>query len=119
MKVWLISSEGFACANLFSVATLVPILPFIYKIRVLPTNMHMSVVHPTYSISPTTVEPSTTEEPMCTCPCHCSTGVVQGEACASEVEQFLQCAQIQNDLLLCEELNEVLKECKSRGAMNN
>ena len=61
----------------------------------------------------TTEEPSTTT-PMCTCPC---TGVVQGEACASEVEQFLQCAQIQSDLLLCEGFNQALKECKNMVAM--
>ena len=76
-------------------------------------------VYTTYSISQKTVETSTTEEPMCTCPCHCSTGVVQGEACALEVEQFLQCAQTQSDLLLCEGLNQALKDCNIASAMYN
>ena len=56
---------------------------------------------------------------MCTCPCPCSTGVVQGEACALEVEQFLQCAQTQSDLLLCEGFNQALKDCKNIGTMYN
>ena len=76
-------------------------------------------MYTTYFISPKTVETSTTEEPMCTCPCHCSTGVVQGEACAFEVEQFLQCALSQSDLLLCEGFNQALKDCKNIGATYN
>ena len=56
---------------------------------------------------------------MCTCPCPCSTGVVQGEGCALEVEQFLQCAQTQSDLLLCEGFNQALKDCKNIGTMYN
>ena len=43
----------------------------------------------------------------------------QGEACAWEVKQFVQCAQSQSDLSLCEGFNQALKECKSRGAMYN
>ena len=43
----------------------------------------------------------------------------QGEACAWEVKQFVQCAQSQSDLSLCEGFNQALKECKSRSAMYN
>ena len=43
----------------------------------------------------------------------------QGEACAWEVKQFVQCAQSQSDLSLCEGFNQALKECKSRSALYN
>lgn len=33
--------------------------------------------------------------------------------CAWEVKQFLQCAQQQSDLSLCEGFNEALRQCKS------
>ncbi|XP_046686878.1 LOW QUALITY PROTEIN: coiled-coil-helix-coiled-coil-helix domain-containing protein 10, mitochondrial-like, partial [Homalodisca vitripennis] len=33
-------------------------------------------------------------------------------ACAFEVQQFLQCAQGQSDLSLCEGFNEALRQCK-------
>ncbi|GFG29991.1 hypothetical protein Cfor_00742 [Coptotermes formosanus] len=32
--------------------------------------------------------------------------------CAWEIKQFLQCAQGQNDLTLCEGFNEALRQCK-------
>ena len=41
----------------------------------------------------------------------------QGEACAWEDKQFVQCHQ--SNLSLCEGFNQALKECKSRGAMYN
>ena len=41
----------------------------------------------------------------------------QGEACAWEVKQLVQCRQ--SDLSLCEGFNQALKECKSRSAMYN
>lgn len=34
-------------------------------------------------------------------------------ACAWEVKQFLECAQNQSDLSLCEGFNEALRQCKS------
>jgi len=43
----------------------------------------------------------------------------QGEACAWEVRQFVQCAQSQSDLSLCEGFNQALKDCKNRMAMYN
>merc|ERR1719394_2394256 len=43
----------------------------------------------------------------------------QGETCAWEMKQFVQCAQTQNDLSLCEGFNQALKDCKSRYAMYN
>lgn len=33
-------------------------------------------------------------------------------ACAWEIKQFLQCAQGQSDLSLCEGFNEALRQCK-------
>lgn len=35
--------------------------------------------------------------------------------CAWEMKQFLQCAQGQSDLTLCEGFNEALRQCKSRA----
>ena len=32
--------------------------------------------------------------------------------CAWEIKQFIQCAQGQSDLTLCEEFNEALRQCK-------
>lgn len=34
-------------------------------------------------------------------------------ACAWEIKQFLQCAQNQSDLTLCEGFNEALRQCKA------
>lgn len=34
--------------------------------------------------------------------------------CAWEIKQFIQCAQGQSDLTLCEGFNEALRQCKSR-----
>ena len=34
-------------------------------------------------------------------------------ACAWEIKQFLECAQHQSDLSLCEGFNEALRQCKS------
>ncbi|XP_076290341.1 coiled-coil-helix-coiled-coil-helix domain-containing protein 2-like [Lasioglossum baleicum] len=36
-----------------------------------------------------------------------------GGACAWEVKQFLECAQNQSDLSLCEGFNEALRQCKT------
>ena len=36
--------------------------------------------------------------------------------CAWEIKQFLQCAQGQADLTLCEGFNEALRQCKSQNA---
>ncbi|KOC66104.1 Coiled-coil-helix-coiled-coil-helix domain-containing protein 2, mitochondrial [Habropoda laboriosa] len=36
-----------------------------------------------------------------------------GGACAWEVKQFLECAQNQSDLTLCEGFNEALRQCKA------
>lgn len=35
-----------------------------------------------------------------------------GAACSWEVKQFLECAQNQSDLSLCEGFNEALRQCK-------
>merc|ERR1719273_2037294 len=43
----------------------------------------------------------------------------EGGACAFEVKQFIQCAQNQQDLSLCEGFNMALKECKNRFQMYN
>ena len=43
----------------------------------------------------------------------------QGETCAWEMKQFVQCAQSQGDLTLCEGFNQALKDCKNRFAMYN
>lgn len=40
-----------------------------------------------------------------------------GSACAWEVKQFLECAQNQSDLSLCEGFNEALRQCKSANHM--
>lgn len=37
--------------------------------------------------------------------------------CAWEIKQFLQCAQQQSDLSLCEGFNEALRQCKSTNMM--
>merc|ERR1712137_830218 len=36
--------------------------------------------------------------------------------CSFEIKQFLQCAQNQNDLTLCEGFNEVLRQCRSSSS---
>merc|ERR1739847_75996 len=41
----------------------------------------------------------------------------QDGPCAWEMKQFIQCAQNQGDITLCEGFNQALKECKNRGAM--
>lgn len=35
-----------------------------------------------------------------------------GAACSWEIKQFLECAQNQSDLSLCEGFNEALRQCK-------
>jgi len=40
----------------------------------------------------------------------------QGEACLFEMRQFLQCAQNQSDLALCEGFNEALRQCRERAS---
>lgn len=42
-----------------------------------------------------------------------SAGPQAGGACAWEVKQFLECAQNQSDLTLCDGFNEALRQCKS------
>merc|ERR1719220_3438483 len=37
--------------------------------------------------------------------------------CAWEIKQFIQCAQGQSDLTLCEGFNEALRQCKSVNGM--
>lgn len=37
--------------------------------------------------------------------------------CAWEIKQFLQCAQGQSDLSLCEGFNEALRQCKTAHSM--
>jgi hypothetical protein len=46
-------------------------------------------------------------------------GQQQDGPCAWEVKQFIQCAQGQSDLTLCEGFNMALKECKQRAGMYN
>lgn len=41
----------------------------------------------------------------------------QGGACAWEIKQFLQCAQNQSDLTLCDGFNEAIRQCKSANQM--
>ena len=41
----------------------------------------------------------------------------QEGACAWEVKQFVQCAQNQSDLTLCEGFNEALRQCKQQNQM--
>lgn len=38
--------------------------------------------------------------------------------CAWEIKQFIQCAQGQADLTLCEGFNEALRQCKSSNMIN-
>lgn len=38
-------------------------------------------------------------------------------ACAWEVKQFIECAQNQSDLTLCEGFNEALRQCKASYSM--
>jgi hypothetical protein len=38
-------------------------------------------------------------------------------ACAWEIKQFIQCAQGQADITLCEGFNEALRQCKQANAM--
>jgi len=45
-------------------------------------------------------------------PMHQGQGQKEGGACAWEMRQFLQCAQTQGDLTLCEGFNEALRQCK-------
>jgi hypothetical protein len=40
----------------------------------------------------------------------------QENPCAFEMRQFLQCAQNQTDLTLCEGFNEALRQCKQYGS---
>lgn len=40
-----------------------------------------------------------------------------GGACAWEIKQFLQCAQNQSDLTLCDGFNEAIRQCKSANQM--
>ncbi|XP_015115618.1 coiled-coil-helix-coiled-coil-helix domain-containing protein 10, mitochondrial [Diachasma alloeum] len=40
-----------------------------------------------------------------------------GGACAWEIKQFLECAQHQSDLTLCEGFNEALRQCKTANHM--
>merc|ERR1719228_1919680 len=39
-------------------------------------------------------------------------------ACAWEIKSFIQCAQTQSDLTLCDGFNEALKQCKQFNGMN-
>ena len=41
------------------------------------------------------------------------------EPCAIEIKDFIQCAENQSDLNLCEGFKQVLKECKQRSQMYN
>jgi hypothetical protein len=41
----------------------------------------------------------------------------QNGPCAWEIKQFLQCAQQQNDLTLCDGFNEAIRQCKSANHM--
>lgn len=46
-------------------------------------------------------------------------GSQQGESngpCAWEIKQFIQCAQGQSDLTLCEGFNEALRQCKAQSS---
>lgn len=38
-------------------------------------------------------------------------------ACAWEIKSFIQCAQQQSDLSLCEGFNEALRQCKASNGM--
>lgn len=39
-------------------------------------------------------------------------------SCAWEIKSFIQCAQTQSDLTLCDGFNEALKQCKQMHGMN-
>ena len=39
------------------------------------------------------------------------------EPCSFEIKQFIQCAENQSDLNLCEGFKETMKECKQRSQM--
>jgi len=39
--------------------------------------------------------------------------------CAWEIKQFIQCAQGQSDITLCEGFNEALRQCKQANQMYN
>jgi hypothetical protein len=41
----------------------------------------------------------------------------QSGPCAWEIKQFLQCAQQQSDLTLCDGFNEAIRQCKSANHM--
>ena len=41
----------------------------------------------------------------------------QDGPCAWEVKQFIQCAQNQSDLTLCDGFNEALRQCKNQNQM--
>jgi len=41
----------------------------------------------------------------------------QGGACAWELKSFINCAQTQSDLTLCDGFNEALKQCKQFNGM--
>ena len=43
----------------------------------------------------------------------------QGGACAWEIKSFIQCAQTQSDLTLCDGFNEALKQCKQVRSFGN
>lgn len=38
-------------------------------------------------------------------------------ACAWEIKQFIQCAQSQSDLTLCEGFNEAIRQCKQQHGL--
>jgi len=42
----------------------------------------------------------------------------EGGACAWEMRQFIQCAQTQGDLTLCEGFNEALRQCKQYNGIS-
>ncbi|XP_057207288.1 coiled-coil-helix-coiled-coil-helix domain-containing protein 2 isoform X2 [Triplophysa rosa] len=42
----------------------------------------------------------------------------QQSSCAYELKQFIECAQTQSDLKLCEGFSEVLKQCKFSNGMS-
>ena len=44
---------------------------------------------------------------------YASQGTEPSGPCAWEIKQFLQCAQGQSDLTLCEGFNEALRQCKA------
>lgn len=43
------------------------------------------------------------------------TGAADQGPCSWEIQQFIQCAQGQSDLTLCEGFNEAIRQCKSRN----